>query len=80
MYASFVRRVVLPLGDVIFGGNYLKSLKKWNEYDTLSESELRAIQEEKLQQILRLLLQDLPRRLMQVQSHSPACPVVNGWK
>lgn len=60
MYASFVRRVVLPLGDVIFGGNYLKSLKKWNEYDTLSESELRAIQEEKLQQILRYSINNVP--------------------
>lgn len=60
MYSSILRRFVLPLGDIFFGGNYLKTLKKWNTYDTLPESTLLDIQKEKLEQILRYTLKNVP--------------------
>ncbi len=59
IYSFILRHTVLPLGDIIFGGNYLKSLKKWNTYDTLPESTLLGIQKEELEKILKYAIKNV---------------------
>lgn len=60
MYSRILRNTVLPLGDLIFGGNYLKTLKQWNEFDKLSEKELLAIQENELEKTLKYTIEKVP--------------------
>lgn len=57
MYASFLKNIILPLGDLVFNGNYVKTLKEWNYYDTLSESELLRIQTTELEQTLKYAIE-----------------------
>ncbi len=51
-YNALLKHLILPIGDVVFGGTYLKHLKTWREYDHKSESELLSIQKENLSAIL----------------------------
>lgn len=60
MYSIFLKHVILPLGDFLFGGIYLKSLKQWNYFDTLSEKELLKIQEQELQRTLQYAIHHVP--------------------
>lgn len=47
-----LKHFILPIGDGFFGGNYLKYLKQWQDYDRKSEAELRTIQDQNLKDIL----------------------------
>ena len=51
-YRFFLSKCVLPVGDFLFDGNYLKTLKQWRKYDNFPEEKLLAIQEEELKKIL----------------------------
>lgn len=51
-YNALLKQLILPFGDMFFGGTYLKHLKSWKTYDTKSELELKAIQEQNLTAIL----------------------------
>lgn len=52
VYNSLLKRLILPVGDKLFGGNYLKYISDWKQYDGLSEKELKTIQEKKLKKLL----------------------------
>lgn len=60
MYSRILRNTVLPMGDLIFRGNYLKTLKQWNEFDKLSEKELLKIQENELEKTLKYTIEKVP--------------------
>lgn len=60
MYSDFLKHIVLPLGDVFFGGNYLQTLKQWNHYDTLSEEELLHIQNKRIEETLKYAINQVP--------------------
>ena len=51
-YKSLLNRFILPFGDKLFSGNYLKYLDYWKAYDGKSESELEIIQNDALAKIL----------------------------
>jgi hypothetical protein len=53
VYNSLLKRLILPVGDKLFGGNYLKYISDWKQYDGLSEKELKTIQEKKLKKLLK---------------------------
>src|SRR5690554_2541544 len=60
MYSKFLNKIILPLGDLIFGGGYLKALKEWNEYDQLSKKELIELQNERLEKTLKYTINNVP--------------------
>jgi len=60
LYNSLLKRLILPIGDKLFGGNYLKYISDWKRYDRLSEKELQTIQEEGLQKILDYAVNNVP--------------------
>lgn len=51
-YKHILKSIILPIGDKLTGGHYLKYIKLWKHYDSLSESELQKIQENALQSTL----------------------------
>lgn len=60
MYAFFLKQFILPLGDFLFGGGYLKTFNRWKSYDRLSEHELNQIQEERLKETLIYTIKNVP--------------------
>lgn len=60
LYSKFLRSVVLPMGDLLFNGNYLKTLKQWEKYDHYSEEDLLKIQEKSLRAILEYAIKNVP--------------------
>lgn len=60
MYSYLLKKIIVPVGDMLFGGGYLKTLKKWNEYDKLSESKLIDIQSKELEKILKYTIDKVP--------------------
>lgn len=60
MYSTFLKNKILPLGDFLFNGNYIKTLEEWNEYDMLSESELLQIQTSELEKTLKYAIERVP--------------------
>lgn len=60
LYSFLLNKIVLPVGDFLFNGNYLKTLKQWNNYDRLSEEKLLNIQEEQLKKILKYAIKTVP--------------------
>lgn len=59
-YNWLLHSLLLPVGDQIFGGNYLKYIKQWQDFDKKSGVELEAIQKEKLQNILQYAKNNVP--------------------
>lgn len=59
-YITFLNRLILPLGDFIVSGAYLKNLKLWRSYDECSEMELAEIQKRKLNKILEHASKHVP--------------------
>ena len=59
-YNSLLKHFILPVGDVFFGGTYLKHLKSWRLFDKKSESELLTIQEQKLKDALQYAKKHVP--------------------
>ena len=60
LYNSILQKIVLPIGDRLFGSSYLKYLKEWREHDKKSEEELHKIQQDKLAKILKLATEKVP--------------------
>lgn len=60
LYNTVLKHLILPLGDVFFGGNYLKYLKQWKENDRRSETELKLIQDQNLKAILNYAKKHVP--------------------
>ncbi|HEX8269289.1 MAG TPA: hypothetical protein VF581_05305 [Flavobacterium sp.] len=60
LYSSFIEKIALPVGDFIFGGNYLQTMKTWDRYDTLSAGELLEIQQRSLEKILKYCIENVP--------------------
>ena len=60
LYSLFIEKILLPAGDALFGGNYLKTMKTWEQYDTFSEQSLLKIQDDALEQILKYSIKHVP--------------------
>lgn len=59
-YNSFLQKIILPIGEILLGSDYLKNLKKWQKFDTLSEEELNKIQEKELEKTLKYTIKEVP--------------------
>lgn len=59
-YSFFLKHLILPVGEVFFGGTYRKTLRTWKHYDTLSGEELLEIQAKKLSETLRYAIDNVP--------------------
>ncbi|MGM0634656.1 MAG: hypothetical protein ACQESK_01225 [Bacteroidota bacterium] len=72
-YASILQKVILPLGDFVFGGNYTQHLKTWQSYDKLSETELEKIQQQKLVDTLHYVNKHVPlyRNKVEIDTNDP---------
>ncbi len=60
-YNSILNSVILPIGDRLFGGLYLKYIKQWKVFDSKTETELQDIQQEKLGEILNYAIKHVPQ-------------------
>lgn len=59
-YNFLDRHLLLPLGDLVYGSRVKHELKKLEENDFITEGELREIQNEKLQKLLRHCYETVP--------------------
>lgn len=59
-YNWLLNSLVLPIGDTLLGGNYLKNIKQWQGFDKKSEAELEAIQQDRLQNMLSHAIENVP--------------------
>jgi len=59
-YNSLLKYFILPVGDTFASGNYLKHIKEWKTFDLKSETELNAIQETKLKDVLEHAIANIP--------------------
>lgn len=50
----------MPVGDKILGAKYLQNLRKWEEFDLKTETELITIQEDRLKKILKHVKEHVP--------------------
>ena len=48
MYSFVLNKILLPLGSVVFSGNYSKYLREWNAYDRMDAKALEKLQQEKM--------------------------------
>src|SRR5690554_5728766 len=78
MYSYLLKKIIVPVGDIIFGGGYLKTLKKWNEYDKLPESKLIDIQNIELEKILKYTIDKVP--YYQKITYNPSISAVENLK
>lgn len=51
-YSSFLRSIILPMGDLVLGSGYNEYLYKWRRYDQFSEKDLQKLQLDRLKNIL----------------------------
>lgn len=74
MYPFFLENLILPLGELFFGGGYRKTLKKCRTYDRYSEAEILKIQEDNLKRILQHAIAAVPfyRSISYDESLSPS--------
>jgi len=59
-YKPLLKHLILPIGDMFFGGSYLKHIAGWKALDGKSEVELDAIQNESLEKILNHAIKNVP--------------------
>ena len=59
-YNLFLKNVILPIGDSLVGGNYLKNIKEWKQFDNTDEIELKAIESQKLQNLIAYATTHVP--------------------
>jgi phenylacetate-CoA ligase len=59
-YKFILTRLIVPLGDVLMGNVYIKTLKLWNKYDNLNREELNIIQEKNIQELLEYAIKNVP--------------------
>jgi len=60
MYPTFLNKILLPLGSLLFSGNYSKYLKQWKYHDKMTTKELQKTQSEKLTKLLAYAHQNVP--------------------
>ena len=60
LYNSFLNKIILPVGDIFFGGSYTKYLKEWKTNDLKSGLELKALQKKRLSSILEYAQNHIP--------------------
>ena len=60
LYKTFLNRVILPIGDALFCGSYIKYINKWEVYDSKSEVELQDLQKKRLNSILNYAIKHVP--------------------
>lgn len=59
-YIKLLNNIILPIGDKAFGGDYIKHLKEWNQFDLKSSKELAEIQKKRLFKILTHAQETVP--------------------
>ncbi|WP_431133113.1 hypothetical protein [Psychroserpens mesophilus] len=59
-YNWLLNSVVLPIGDTVLGGNYLKYIKQWQDFDQKNEVELEIIQQNRLKSMLDHAIKNVP--------------------
>ncbi|MBP6585326.1 MAG: hypothetical protein KA215_06640, partial [Flavobacterium sp.] len=52
MFKNLLIETIVTLGDKLLNAKYLKSLKDWNRFDSMSETELEKIQKINLNKML----------------------------
>lgn len=60
LYKALLKHLILPIGDAMASGNYLKYIKQWQVHDLRSAAELEKIQAEKLAHILNHAVENIP--------------------
>jgi phenylacetate-CoA ligase len=60
IYSTFLKSILLPLGDLFFGGSYTKEIKKWKKYDSLDSKSLEEVQENLLDDLLKDAVENVP--------------------
>lgn len=60
MYRQFIEHIVLPLGDKVSGSTVMKQLKQWRTIGNQSEQSIQQLSEDKLQQLLTEVVQNVP--------------------
>ena len=60
MYSFILQTIILPVGNTLFGGSYLKYLREWSKNDRKSEEELNRIQINNLSTILKVAHKKVP--------------------
>lgn len=59
-YKSFLNTIVLPIGNTLIGGHYLKNINAWRKFDSLSERDLHELQKQRLDEILNYARKHVP--------------------
>jgi phenylacetate-CoA ligase len=59
-YRKLLENLILPLGDLALGTNYISSLKKWRKIQTLNETEVFEIQKNNLFKLLNHATASVP--------------------
>ncbi|PWI29845.1 hypothetical protein DI383_08805 [Flavobacteriaceae bacterium LYZ1037] len=59
-YRFFLNKIILPVGDALVGGNYLKYIKHWKTFDKASEAALKTLEKEKLQILINYATTHVP--------------------
>ena len=60
VYVFALNKIIIPFGDFVFGSTYSKNLQKWQEYDLLSARELKKIQLQQLNTMLKHAREEVP--------------------
>ena len=60
IYKSLLKLFLLPFGNLVTGGYYLKYIRNWQKHDTLSENELQELQNKRLNDILKYVKKHVP--------------------
>ncbi|WP_152287190.1 phenylacetate--CoA ligase family protein [Flavicella marina] len=53
MYTIFLEKIILPIGDWLNGGSFVKKLKYWRQIDLLDEEDLEILQADNLKLLLK---------------------------
>ena len=59
-YKSLLNAIVLPIGNTLIGGHYLKNINAWRKFDSLSERDLHELQKQRLDKILNYARKHVP--------------------
>jgi phenylacetate-CoA ligase len=71
LYNTFLENIVLPVGDLLLGTTYISSLKRWRAIQKLSETELQHLQKQKLEELLKHAIQNIPFYQSFASSNAP---------
>jgi phenylacetate-CoA ligase len=85
IYNKILERIILPLGDLLLGTNFIKHLNYWRHVQRMSHDELKALQKQNLQKLLCYATSevafykslDLKQENLQVVDYLKKFPVIN---